>query len=68
MRPAAVLLSGFGAPTLALGAIGGLGGGLGLAGGRVSLTDGVGLGGEGLGAGTGGEAEARHGVPGSVAV
>lgn len=50
-----VLLSGCGAPTLALGATGGLGGGLGLAGGGVSLTDGVSLGGGGLGAGTGAE-------------
>lgn len=53
VRPAAVLLSWCGAPTLALGATAGLGGGLGLAGEGVSLTDGVTLGGGGLGAGTG---------------
>lgn len=51
--PDEVLLSWDGAPTLALGATRGLGGGLGLARGGVSLTDGVSLGGGGLGAGTG---------------
>lgn len=48
-----MLLSWCGAPTLALGATGGLGGGLGLAEDGVSLTAGVSLGGGGLGAGTG---------------
>lgn len=47
--PDRVLLSWEEVPTLALGATGGLGGGLGLG----SLTDGVSLGGGGLGAGTG---------------
>lgn len=53
--PAVVSFSCFVAPMLALGAIRGRGGGLGLAEDGVSLTEGVSLGRGGLGAGTGTE-------------
>lgn len=51
--PATILFSWFEVPVLALGATAGLGGGFGLAKDGVSLTEGVTLGGGGLGAGTG---------------
>lgn len=53
--PATILFSWFEVPVLALGATAGLGGALGLAKDGVSLTEGVSLGGGGLGAGTGTE-------------